>query len=630
MFYGYFSVDNISNEKYGQSGLGLISFPNGYLKFDRISCTKSFQLICVLNKDKRISIKNPIENDFQLDFLCYDDLIAYLKYKDYFNKISLIICDVDGQEIYLHRDFFGISPLFYIHIPNKLIAFSSNLTSLLNLPSLRDYLEINKSKVVQYLTWLSDGNNYSPSTFFQNFFNVLPGQRLIITNKKKEIGSFIDIDPYKWSNIKTMEEFGDEFRNLFKKSVERDINDNCIISAQLSGGLDSSSICAMIRHLEPKIPIHTIYADTETVLTNEQQYSDLVAKQIQSSHDILKPATNSFEIANLHVSLYGQPEYMYNGSALNREIMQNAVSKGSTVLFSGHAGDAVVGYGQDYIAELFDEGKWDVLKKTISIPSQLMSNINAQEENPSFKILYSLLARKKKKLNFIELIKLVLNVSRFFEIPIHYFYKNAWRKIKDKYRIPSSIIKKDLLQHSDLIPQDSTSVRRPSLANYKDISTVDDVFTSQSIIINEQFFILDKYYGIQHKFPFYDKDLFELCMSVPSELKYDHGRQRGHFREAMKGILPEEVRNRTSKANFGDYGRRVIVKLYFDSLHLLNSDSDIWNYVDRNNFNKSVSLLLDDEEALYVYNRVMYFVSKTIYLAIWLSKIKNKSFINLN
>jgi asparagine synthase (glutamine-hydrolysing) len=63
---------------------------------------------------------------------------------------------------------------------------------------------------------------------------------------------------------------------------------------------------------------------------------------------------------------------------------------------------------------------------------------------------------------------------------------------------------------------------------------------------------------------------------------------------------------------------------------LVSNESQVWEYVDKVNFNKSVRLLLNDKEELYVYNRVMFFVSKTIYLAIWLSKVKNRLFVTLN
>jgi asparagine synthase (glutamine-hydrolysing) len=632
MFCGYYVFDTSLSKQIPPQNFNSneLDSPNSNFWFDPSSCIKSFQLIAIQDEQKCIKIKNPVEDNFQLDFLSYDHLVTYLKSKDYYFKLSLIILDNKGEEVSLHRDLFGISPLFYVHIPGKIIAFSSNLASLLTISALENYLQPNKAKIAQYLTWLSDGRIYSSSTFFENFHNVLPGHKVILGRDKIQISQYNTITSNRWAKLTKIEEFGEEFKYLFRHSVERDLQNTILVGAQLSGGLDSSSICCMIRHLEPAIPIHTLYANTETDITDEKHYAHIVTKKIASTHHIIYPQSNNYESADLHIGLYGQPEYMHNSSSLNRSIIQSAVSQGCSTLFSGYAGDAIVGYGRDYIEHLFNEGSWKLLKTIFLNFSKQMANQNSEEENPAFKIIYSLLARKKHKLSYLKMTNLILRVSQYFDIPLSYFYRNAQRKFKDKFRIPQTILNENGIAGPRLLSTELKLYGPEESSNFKDTSNYHDVFASQSILINEQFFILDKYYGIQHKFPFYDKSLFELCMSVPSVLKYDNGRQRGHFREAMKGILPDEIRNRTSKANFGIYGRRMTIKLYYDSLHLLSNESQVWEYVNKVNFNKSVKLLLNDKEELYVYNRVMFFVSKTIYLAIWLSKVKNKSFITLN
>ncbi|MEO5936740.1 MAG: asparagine synthase-related protein, partial [Terriglobales bacterium] len=49
--------------------------------------------------------------------------------------------------------------------------------------------------------------------------------------------------------------------------------------------------------------------------------------------------------------------------------------------------------------------------------------------------------------------------------------------------------------------------------------------------------------------------LVQLMFSLPGEVVYQSG-SRGIHRDAMKGILPEKVRLRRSKANFDDPARR--------------------------------------------------------------------------
>lgn len=623
MLFGYYSFlkeCDIANEVVENE---LIRLNNGYIKFDKFKSDYNYQLVGLINKDRNIKIQNPIGNNFQSDFVSYDALIFYLSQKDYFFKITLILYDELFEEFHLFRDQFGVCPLYYIHILGKFVAFSSNLTSLLTTPSLSTYLQPNVQKISQYLTWLADGDLYSSATFFENFYNVLPGSKIVLGVSKKETDSYIQFDLKKWKGLTEPEEFGEAFRDLFKKSVNRGLEQAGTVGAQLSGGLDSSSICSTIRLLKPDLPIHTIYLNTKTSLTDEHSYALEVTKHIDSIHHVLEPDFKGYESANLHISLYGQPEYMLNSSGLNRTVMSNAISYGCSTLFIGDPGDAIVGYGREHIMKLFDDGQWDLLKEQISDPTLQMATLKAGTNNPAHKIIYSLLARKKGVYGFFKMAKLILKASKFFDIPFSYFYHNAKRKILDKFRIPGSILKPKYDNYSTSTAEMSAPAGiESSSAN----SSFYDVFTTQSILINEEFYILDQYYGVRHEFPFLDQSLFELCMSVPSKIKFDNGRQRGHLREAMKGILPEMIRNRTSKANFGIYGRKMIIELYNESLDVLSSESQVWEYVDKKQFLKSVKLLLSDSEQLHVYNRMIFFVSKTVYLAIWLDKLNKKSF----
>lgn len=630
MFLYYFSLDNEKNNfPYPEvvDNFELVDLSNGFYYYNESKCNNTYQLLGKINTDGSIQIKNRFEINFQTYFLCYDDFISYIKSQNFFFKLSVILFDEKNIEFHLCRDLFGQTPLYFIHIPDKIIAFSTSLSSLVTLPSLVSYLDINTTRVSEYLTWFGDSTSYSTSTFYSNFESVLPGEKVILSQSNKSRQQFCAFSPVANKNSSSKEKSGEEFQRLFKRSVERSLNKTTAIAAQLSGGLDSSSISSTIRQLEPDKDIYTIYADTNTLFTDEQKFANEVADDIHSKHHVIRPEFSALESATLHTSIYAHPEYMQNSSALNRSIITSAVSYGCSNLFSGHPGDAIVGYGKEFIVDLFNRGQWYTLKQSISVANQQMEHLNLGVENPSHKIIYSLLATKKGVLPWYKILGLVIKASKYFNIPPAYFVKSAYRKVIDRFKIPRSILNTSRLSKLDMTEiNESISVNNPDDPG---LSMFYDVFTRQLIIINEEFYILDNYYGIQHEFPFYDKDLFEFCMSVPAEIKYDNGRHRGHLREGMKGILPENVRNRTSKANFGLYGRKATIELYYDSQELLANHENIWEFVNKKEFDRSVRLLLDDNEELYVYNKMLFFVSRTIYLAIWLKQLKDGSFKSL-
>jgi asparagine synthase (glutamine-hydrolysing) len=56
-------------------------------------------------------------------------------------------------------------------------------------------------------------------------------------------------------------------------------------------------------------------------------------------------------------------------------------------------------------------------------------------------------------------------------------------------------------------------------------------------------------FGIEPRYPFFDRRLIEFCLQLPDEQKFADGWSRLVLRRAMEGVLPAEVQWRTDKAN---------------------------------------------------------------------------------
>jgi hypothetical protein len=64
--------------------------------------------------------------------------------------------------------------------------------------------------------------------------------------------------------------------------------------------------------------------------------------------------------------------------------------------------------------------------------------------------------------------------------------------------------------------------------------------------------------GMEMRHPFADVDLVELVLRLPHELAYDPRFSRPLVREAMRGIVPEELRLRRSKSFFDPVQREAL------------------------------------------------------------------------
>jgi asparagine synthase (glutamine-hydrolysing) len=80
-------------------------------------------------------------------------------------------------------------------------------------------------------------------------------------------------------------------------------------------------------------------------------------------------------------------------------------------------------------------------------------------------------------------------------------------------------------------------------------------------------------FGIEKRYPFWDKRLVEFCLSLPSRQKFSKGWTRVVLRRAMAGILPSEIQWRIDKTNFAPslaYGIRTFERDELDALLVRN------------------------------------------------------------
>ncbi|MDQ6478909.1 asparagine synthase-related protein [Dyadobacter sp. LHD-138] len=547
-------------------------------------------------------------------------------------EIALWYNDITG-ELKLFRNVLSGIPIYYINVESKFFAFSTQLVSLLQIDQVKQYLKINSKWIAQYLTF-GTSQSYSSDTVYTRIKRLLPGHSLHVSNSAS-IREFPDFEfyPQKWKHLKSVEEFGEVFKSLFKESVERSMSGENLITAQLSGGIDSSSICSMIKSINPDSCLDTVFIDLPNIKRSEKHFALDVAKRIGAKFHSLSPSTNDLHFLSLHTSLYGRPEEMISGSALTGTMFEFANEIGSNNMFSGHDGDGIVGIGIEYPEMLYNNYRWTELQEILSFASTIYSrsdiNRNWDSLTPSKKkhhyiasFLFKQLKHKAQKLPYLEFIAHAREVNSFFGTSIlssvlKKISYSAIDKIKDFKIYPNTILNEEIMLTCS--SQNENSIRLPDVMKQGlyniDTTSFDDIYGGESITIMENLYTLGSHYQVLEKFPFYDKNLFELGMSAPLTVKYDMGRLRGYLRAGMKGILPESVRTRGDKGKFSLYGRDVAIRLYAQAYGtIINDNSPVWEFVDKQKFKLVTEILHKNEQP----GKATFHVLRTIALAVWL------------
>lgn len=538
--------------------------------------------------------------------------------------------------ISLVRDAFGVVPLYFYHLPGKFLAFSTSLNSLIRICGRYYVPEVNSGHVAKFLTFSESNGTITQETFYSGINTVPSGHITTFTFDKSFTKPYLKLNPNRWTYLRTISEYGKVFQDLFNKSVKMAVDGFESVGSHLSGGLDSSSIICQVRHLDTQKEIHSFYAETKTRLANEGKYVDKVVEHIGCNHHEVHPSEFDLDKLILHTSIYGHPECMILSSAKHNSILEAAKKTKSKILLIGHDGDSIVGHGIDeYLGELLAAEKWNLLKMALRERSELVSlkhlyadwdSLSPEEKYDVFieNYFYKILVRKFRVLRGYDFIIYLKKVCENLDIPVGYFVqrglKTLFGKLFVRNKVPNSILNKDCdfsdgdYQISDL----ATSLRGTLSHQYQ--FNFEDVYCKPAIEVSEEYFALGNYYGISLRFPFYDRDLYEFSMSVPMSVKFGKGYGRGHLREGMHDILPEEIRLRTNKANFILYGRQATLRLLSQGQAYLKDSCLVWKYVDKQKFSISCELLADESQSNEVYTRAGFYVFRTIALSVWLDK----------
>jgi asparagine synthase (glutamine-hydrolysing) len=554
------------------------------------------------------------------------------------NRFALEIqYDQTTDHLILKRDVFSEIPLYYIHIPNHFVAFSNNITALSQFEDVRAFLEPDKNKIATYLSFSQLSKPYDTASFFSEIKNVLPGHEVRIDKKISAISAISKFEISNFHSLSSKEDYGRAFKQVFRNSVAKIIHrKNGALAAHLSGGLDSSFISGMIKHVTPNATLHTFYSDTNTSLTNERHYAEEVAKAIDSIHHTIPAPYHEIDKLILHTELLGSPVSKMHSPARDHAIMQAVKDSGCGTLLTGEGGDSIAGYGNQYLGQLFNHKNWPLLKTELQKSANRSTHpfIHAnwemltQSQKEYYYIrssIYRLLAFKFRKLSSIEFFYLFKEVVSEFHIPPHYFLKRGTVAFFEKIFKGKLNIRKH--QHDSY----TQSVQSDLLRNLRENlplhlhSSLSPVFRSMATNIIEEQYAISAYFGIETRFPFYDKELFELSLATPIAIKYDNGMRRGHVREAMKGIVPENVRLRQGKASFDLFARQSALRLYDQSRDFLTETSAVWEYVNKKHFNVCVQNLKQENQKLSVYTNTFFSVNRTIFLAVWLDWLKRST-----
>lgn len=252
---------------------------------------------------------------------------------------ALAIYDTRKQKLLLARDRFGIKPLFYARVKDRL-AFASEIRALLEIPDIDDRPDRQAIHDFAALFYIP-----APETFFRGIRSLQPGEVLEAQLECDRL-SWRTQTYHQWSITPefgmTLAEATDRADELVEVAVQRQLESDVPLAALLSGGIDSSLVSAAAQSAVNG-GIRTFNVRFSDKDYDETWAAVAVANHIGSRHEILDmdDAQGTWEHVTDLLSHAGQPFADTSLFAVNA--VSRLMRKHVTVALSGDGGDEAFG-----------------------------------------------------------------------------------------------------------------------------------------------------------------------------------------------------------------------------------------------------------------------------------------------
>ncbi len=248
------------------------------------------------------------------------------------------VYDARTRQLFLARDRLGVKPLFYAAIADGSVIFGSELKALTAHPALRR--EADLTAVDDYLAF-----GYVPdhACIIRGVKKLPAGHTLLLQQGRSlpQPVEYWDIDFSK--RVKgSQAELEEELLRLMRQGVTSRMVADVPLGAFLSGGVDSSSVVALMAE-HSRQPVKTCSIGFDVGELDETEYAELIANRFATDHRSRKVAADDYALMDTLAFHFDEP--FADGSALPTYRVCEMAREQVTVALSGDGADeAMAGY----------------------------------------------------------------------------------------------------------------------------------------------------------------------------------------------------------------------------------------------------------------------------------------------
>lgn len=492
---------------------------------------------------------------------------------------ALVLWDRRREALVISRDRFGVKPLYYT-VLDGLWIFASEIKAILAFPgAMRG---VNASGVTEYL--IHGAVDHLGESLFRDIYRVPPGSLLELRKSGLKERKFWTLQPSVGTENQSDEVQIRTLRSLLSDSVRLRVRSDVPVGTMLSGGLDSSSIAALIYEQRLRIDKtgsepagegirHSHHAFSACwpgwVGDEESAVNDLCNRFGLSCHKLYPSSEQVWELLP-KVSYFLDEPFEFPISVVQYCLMQHARNHGAKVVLNGHGADETLcGYPARFV------------------PVLLASHL------------------------------LAVRPWRFAKDYLSFRRTAGWSH-RRVLGLALSTLAERLIGHNDTwSPTLRRTVNAPEPPGLSMLGRSAWLSFSQQIL--PQWLRMEDRVSmacsVESRLPFLDYRLVEFICALPDNLKLNNGYTKFILRQAMKSLLPDNLVTQRTKRFFGtpyqgwlrgDWRPRIT--------ELFAGSCSVESYLDLKEFKKYLSHGLDGSGVGFDAS----FVWRVISLEVWL------------
>jgi asparagine synthase (glutamine-hydrolysing) len=256
---------------------------------------------------------------------------------------AFALWDARRRKLLLVRDRLGIKPLYYVHHDGRLL-FGSEIKAILRHPDVRARLDHEALATMLLLKYVP-----APRTFFSGIQALPPGHLLTSDPSGISVRQWWDVSFRRPEHPMEEEEATAELRIRLEDAVRSQLVSDVPFGAFLSGGVDSSTIVALMSR-ELGEPVRTFAVGFSgsgpAEEMSELPYARLVADRYETEHhEILIGAQHLIDYAEKVVWHLDQP--IADNACLANYLVAELASQHVKMVLTGEGGDELfAGYAR--------------------------------------------------------------------------------------------------------------------------------------------------------------------------------------------------------------------------------------------------------------------------------------------